>query len=78
MMLFKIQQIMTLLNIPTQDITNKTANKPNLKSKRKFQHCHAKILSLVSAKTQFPGQYLNKEKCYIEVGPQLLLLLLFA
>lgn len=70
---------MTLLNVPTQAIANKTTNKPNFKPERQFQPCPTRILlPLMLVKIQYPGQYLNKAECYIEVGPWLSSLLLFA
>lgn len=69
---------MTLLNIPTQAITNKTTNKPNFKPEGQFQPCPPRILlSLKFTKIQCPGQHLNKAKRYPEVGPWLSSLLSF-
>lgn len=65
MILFKIKQIIPLLNISTQDITNKTANNPNVKSKKQFQHLvilESCLLPSVFDKIQYPDQYLNSAK----------------
>lgn len=81
MILFKIKQIIHLLNISTQDITNKTVNNLNVKSKRQFQHfviLESCLLSSVFDKIQYPDQYLNSAKILYRSWPSVIIVVIMS